>query len=144
MESLQWLERIADVELLARRGDQFRVTRRHLADQHRMCVEVVTLHNPDISAAISRRRKKSFTSASPGWQPVPPSACVEMAPQAAPYRMAASTDWPASQQWRKPALKESPAPVVSTGSTRGAGTRTRRPCNLSLIHISEPTRLGMI
>src|ERR1035437_2428936 len=96
MESLQWLERIADVELLARRGDQFRVTRRHLADQHRMCVEVVTLHNPDISAAISRRRKKSFPSALPGWQPVPPSACVEMAPQAAPYRMAASTDWPAS------------------------------------------------
>ena len=59
---------------------------------------------------------------------VPPRPSVLRAPQAAPSRRHSTSGAPCSQRCRKPALKESPAPVVSTGLDRDRpGRATRRP-----------------
>ena len=69
---------------------------------------------PRRSATLFRNASNSCSSGCPL---VPPGFIVERAPQAAPTRKQSDKFDRFSQACRKPALKESPAPVVSTGST---------------------------
>ena len=92
VKRLQGLKSVADVELFARGRHQFRVPGDHLAHQHGMGMEIVALHETETSGAEGRLLRNCSTSDSEGWQPVPPSASVEIAPQAAPYRIEASTE----------------------------------------------------
>src|SRR5690242_21906238 len=50
----------------------------------------------------------------------PPYASHASAPQTLPVHSHVSGEWPLSHEYRKPATKQSPAPVVSIGSTNGA------------------------
>src|SRR5690242_21870621 len=56
---------------------------------------------------------------------VPPGAAVDRAPAAQPRAAAPARSRPSSRPAIRPALKQSPAPVASTGVTGGRLTRHR-------------------
>src|ERR1700683_2600154 len=62
-----------------------------------------------------------------GWPAVPPTCCVDRAPQALPSTRHPWRSRPERKAWTKPAAKESPAPVVSTGRTLNGGAETTWP-----------------
>ena len=57
----------------------------------------------------------------------PPNDRMERAPQMFPSLRHRAGGSPRSQAWRKPALKQSPAPVVSTAVTAGGSAHNNRP-----------------
>ena len=66
-----------------------------------------------------------FNFTNPSGNPVlPPYAVTFNAPQALPQARHSSRPFPVRNPYTKPALNESPAPVVSTAFTRYAGRKT--------------------
>src|SRR6185437_10573124 len=65
-------------------------------------------------------------AAMPGALAVPPGAAVDSAPAAQPSAAAPARSRPSSSPAIRPALKQSPAPVVSAGVTGGRLTRHRK------------------
>ena len=68
-------------------------------------------------ALIAREPRAPRPPTRVGCAPVPPRPSVLRAPQAAPSCRHSTIGAPCSHRWRKPALKESPAPVVSIVTT---------------------------
>src|SRR3954451_22322206 len=71
------------------------------------------------------------TSVQQAWLAQPPSFRVESPPQIEPHSRQLSRGDPLSQRWRNPALKESPAPVVSTTCTSIAEAVYSRPLTIA-------------
>src|SRR5260370_37701741 len=70
-------------------------------------------------------------SALEGKPAIPPSASVDISPQAVPVRRHCLGSIPCSQPYKNPASKQSPAPVVSTDSIALASWKTRSPSHNS-------------
>jgi hypothetical protein len=74
----------------------------------------------------------------PGKDPITPQAVQARAPAALPSRAAVTGEAPRARPNRKPALKASPAPVVSRTGTRKAGTVCSSPARPSKRHPRSP------
>ena len=77
----------------------------------------------DVTVAVAARARAERRS---GQLPVPPGARVDRAPAAQPSAAAPGRPRPWSRPAISPALKQSPAPVASTGTRGGTLTRCRR------------------
>src|SRR5207245_5699016 len=78
-------------------------------------------------AGAANDRDLHGRSALRGSDETPPAASVERAPTKLPMRRHSRGGDPPSTPKRNPPLNASPAPVVSTARTRGAGTLTSMP-----------------
>ena len=74
-----------------------------------------------------RVERKASTSARVGMAACAPSRVVDSAATALAKRIAWMMSRPSPRARARPALKESPAAVVSTTRTRNPGTRSKRP-----------------